>query len=275
MTSPSGPVVRLAAVRYATPLREGGSLPAVVETDGGGEWVVKFRGAGQGPGALISELVAGSIARVLGLPVPDLAIVDVPAELGRAEPDPEIRELLERSVGANAGLRFLRGALPFRPGVSAWPSPELAADIVWFDAFVTNIDRTPRNPNVLTCDGSPWLIDHGAALYVQHTWRDPDEHARRPFMQAAEHLLLPAAGSIEEADARLAPLLDAAVLDGILAAVPDEWLTVPRERFVTYLLRRLEAPRPFVAGAEEARRAILESGAPRVGRARDAARADA
>jgi hypothetical protein len=267
-------IAHLAAVRYATPLREGGSLPAIVETADGDEWVVKFRGAGQGPGALISELVAGSIGQVLGLPVPELAVIDVPQELGRAEPDPEIRELLGRSVGANAALRFLRGALPFRPGVSEWPSPELAADVVWFDALVTNIDRTPRNPNVLTCDDTPWLIDHGAALYVQHTWRDPEVHARRAFVQAADHLLLPVAGSIEEADERLAGRLDRDILEIVLDQVPDSWLSVPRRRFTDYLLRRLEPPRPFVSGAEEARRA-LASGARRVGRARDEARSDA
>jgi hypothetical protein len=268
-------IAHLAAVRYAAPLREGGSLPAVIETADGDEWVVKFRGAGQGPGALIAELVAGSIGHRLGLPIPDLAIVDVPVELGRAEPDPEIRELLERSVGLNVGLRFLRGALPFRAGVSAWASADLAADVVWFDALVTNIDRTARNPNVLVCDGEPWLIDHGAALYIQHTWRDPDAHARRPFPQASDHLLLGVAGSIEEADARLAPLLGRGVLEDILAQVPDAWLAVSRDAFVDYLARRLEAPRPFVAGAEEARVEIARSGPPRVGRARDEARADA
>lgn len=275
MTRESARIPRLAAVRYAAPLREGGSLPAVVETADGAEWVVKFRGAGQGPGALIAELVAGSIGRHLGLPVPDLAVVDVPSELGRAEPDPEIRELLARSVGANAGLRFLRGALPFRAGVSAWPSAELAADVVWFDALVTNIDRTVRNPNVLVCDGTPWLIDHGAALYIQHTWREPDAHARRPFRQAADHLLLDVAGSVEDADARLAGLLGRDVLATILRQVPDAWLSVPRERFVDYLVRRLEPPRPFVVDAEAARQAIIRSGPPRVGRARDEARSDA
>lgn len=275
MTHDPASLPHLTAIRYAAPLREGGSLPAVVETDDGGEWVVKFRGAGQGPGALVAELVAGRIGRCLGLPVPDLAVVDVSADFGRAEPDPEIRELLERSVGSNAGLRFLRGALPFRAGVSAWPSPELAADVVWFDALVTNIDRTARNPNVLLSDGRPWLIDHGAALYVQHTWRDPDEHARRPFVQARDHLLLGLAGSIGDADDRLAGRLDRRSLEGILDEVPDDWLSVPRQRFVDYLALRLEAPRPFVAGAEDARRALLAGGPPPVGRARDEARTDA
>lgn len=275
MTRAPTSIPRRSAVRYAAPLREGGSLPAVVETADGDEWVVKFRGAGQGPGALIAELVAGSIGHLLGLPVPDLAVVDVPAQLGRAEPDPEIRELLERSVGANAGLRFLRGALPFRAGVSSWPSPELAADVVWFDALVTNIDRTARNPNVLVHAGQPWLIDHGASLYIQHTWREPEAHARRPFGQAPDHLLLGQAGSIEEADERLASLLGRDVLEAVLAEVPDDWLTVPRARFVDYLARRLEPPRPFVGPAEEARRSLARSGPARVGRARDEARTDA
>ncbi|MBX3031666.1 MAG: aminotransferase class I and II [Chloroflexi bacterium] len=265
---------RWIATRYATPLREGGSLPAVVATDDG-DWVVKFRGAGQGPGALIAEVVAGSIGQVLGLPIPELALVEVTPDLGRAEPDPEIRELLERSPGTNAALRFLPGALPYRPGVSEPPDPARAADIVWFDALVTNIDRTPRNPNILVRGDGAWLIDHGAALYVQHTWRDPDAHARRPFTQAAEHVLLPVAGSIEDADERLAPLLDRTVLEGILARVPDDWLSVPRERFVDYLDRRLDAPRPFVADAEAARLAIARDGLRSPGRDRTAARTDA
>jgi hypothetical protein len=259
------------AVRYATPLREGGSLPAVIEADDGGEYVVKFRGAGQGTGALISEVVAGSIARRLGLQVPEIVLVDIAPDFGRAEPDAEIRELLERSAGLNAGLRFLPHALPFRPGVSEPPDVDTAAAIVWLDALTTNIDRTPRNPNLLTWQGGVWLIDHGAALYVQHTWRDPDAHARRAFPQAAEHVLLPYAGSLTDADARLAPLLDTAVIADVLDLVPEDWLRVPRDWFVTYLARRLESPRPFVEGAEADRR-----GAPRsVGRDRAAARADA
>ena len=133
--------------------------------------------------------------------MPEIVLVDLGPGFGQAEPDPEIRELLERSPGRNAGLRFLPHALPFRPGVSDPPDPATAAAIVWLDALVTNIDRTPRNPNLLTWQGGLWLIDHGAALYVQHTWRDPDAHARRPFPQAADHVLLPYAGSLVDADA--------------------------------------------------------------------------
>ncbi len=263
------------AVRYATPLREGGSLPAVIEADDGGLYVVKFRGAGQGAGALIAEVVAGSIAQCLGLPVPEIVLVELAPEFGRAEPDPEIRELLERSSGTNMGLRFLPHALPFRPGVSDPPRADMAADIVWLDALVTNIDRTPRNPNLLTLDGDLWLIDHGAALYVQHTWREPDAHARRPFTQVADHVLLGDAGSLVEADARLSPLLDEGVLRAVLGRVPDDWLTVPRDRFVRYLSVRLATPRPFLAEAEVVRVRERVNGVRAAGRDRAAARSDA
>jgi hypothetical protein len=243
------------ATRYVTPLREGGSLPAVVEADDDGLYVVKFRAAGQGPKALVAEVVAGEIGRLLGLPVPELVVVDLDRALSKAEPDPEIRELLERSAGLNAGLDFLPGALPYRPRVDDPPDPATAADIVWFDALVTNIDRTPRNPNLLVWHRRHWLIDHGAALYVQHTWRDPDSHARRGFPQAPDHILLPVAGSIAEADARLAGRLDRPALERVLAAVPDGWLSEPREAYVAYLLARLAAPRPFVEEVERARAA--------------------
>lgn len=243
------------ATRYVTPLKEGGSLPAIMEADDDGMYVVKFRGAGQGPKALVAEVVAGEIGRRLGLPVPELVIVDMDVALAAAEPDPEIRELLERSAGLNAGLDYLPGSLPYRPHVDPWASPELAADIVWFDALVTNIDRTPRNPNLLVWHREPWLIDHGAALYVQHTWREPAAHARRGFPQAAQHILLPVASSIPDADARLAALLDLAFLEDVLASVPDAWLSEPRTRYLDYLGARLAPPRPFVEEAERARQA--------------------
>ncbi len=165
-------------------------------------------------------------------------------------------------------------ALPFRPGVSDPPDAATAAAVVWLDALVTNIDRTPRNPNLLTWQGGLWLIDHGAALYVQHTWRDPDAHARRPFVQAVDHVLLPYAGSLVDADARLTPLLGDDTLMGILDTVPDDWLNVPRERFVRYLSKRLESPRPFLDGAEEARLEAVASGPRSAGRDRQAARSD-
>jgi hypothetical protein len=243
------------ATRYVTPLKEGGSLPAIMEADDDGLYVVKFRAAGQGPKALIAEVVAGEIGRRLGLPVPELVVVDMDIALAAAEPDPEIRELLERSAGLNAGLDYLPGALPYRPRVDSPPSPELAADIVWFDAFVMNIDRTPRNPNLLVWHRNPWLIDHGASLYMQHTWREPREHARRGFPQAKDHILLPVAGPIQDADARLGDRLDRPFLETVLAAVPDDWLSEPRADYVDYLVTRLAAPRPFVEEVERARQA--------------------
>lgn len=241
------------ATRYVTPLREGGSLPAIMEADDDGLYVVKFRAAGQGPKALIAEIVAGEIGRRLGLPVPELVIVDMDIALAAAEPDPEIRELLERSAGLNAGLDFLPGALPYRPRVDPAPSPELAADIVWFDALMMNIDRTAKNPNLLIWHRRPWLIDHGAALYVQHTWREPLVHARRGYVQAKDHILLPVAGSIVDADARLGSMIGRGFLEGVLAAVPDGWLTEQRADYVDYLATRLESPRPFVEEVEHAR----------------------
>jgi hypothetical protein len=252
------------ATRYVTPLREGGSLPALVEADDDGLYVVKLLGAGHGAKALAAELVCGGIARHLGLPVPDLVLVELDVALSRAEPDPEIQELLERSAGTNVGLDFLPGALAFAPRVPPAPDPELAAAIVWFDGLVTNVDRTPRNPNLIVWHRRLYLIDHGSALYVHHTWRDPAGHARRPFEAIRDHVLLPVAGSIADADARLAPRLDRAVLEAITAELPDAWL-VPepglpdpaahRAAYVDYLVARLEAPRPFVEEADRARAA--------------------
>jgi hypothetical protein len=231
-----------------------------MEADDDGLYVVKFRGAGQGPKALVAELVAGLLAQSLGLLVPELVFVDVDPLLGRAEPDGEIHDLLDRSAGLNLGLDFLPGALPFSPAIGPRPGPELAADIVWFDAFVTNVDRTARNVNLLTWHRRLWLIDHGAALYVHHTWRDPAAHARRPFPQLRDHVLLPFAGSLAEADVRLAPRVTRAALHAIVATIPDAWLVEPgegspsrgdrRAAYVDYLLRRLEPPRPFLPGTE-------------------------
>ena len=249
------------ATRYVTPLREGGSLPAIVEADDDGLYVAKFRGAGQGPKALVAELVAGEIGRALGLPVPEIVLVEFDPALGAAEPHEEIRDLLDRSPGTNIGLDFLPGALPYAPAADA-PAPDLAADVVWFDGFVMNPDRTPRNVNLLVWHRRLWLIDHGAALYVHHTWRDPAEHARRPFPLLRDHVLLPIAGSIEEADARLAPLVTGDLLRSIVDAIPDDWLApepglpdpgAHRRAYVDYLLMRLEAPRSFVGEVERAR----------------------
>src|SRR5580765_1139033 len=199
----------IAATRYVTPLREGGSLPAVVEADDDGLYVLKFRGAGQGRKTLVAEVVAGELARALGvvapelgLAVPELVVVELDPAIGRAEPDAEIQDLLLASAGANLGVDFLPGALPFRPPAGPAPSPQLAAAIVWLDALVTNVDRTAQNTNLLHWHGRLWLIDHGAALYFHHGAGDLREHARRPFEAIADHVLLPYAGSVVEADER-------------------------------------------------------------------------
>jgi hypothetical protein len=245
---------RIEATRYVTPLREGGSLPALVEASDEGLYVLKFRGAGQGPKALVAEVVAGELARALGFAVPELALVELDPALARAEPDPEIQDLLAASAGLNLGVDFLPGALPFSPAAGPLPAPELAADIVWLDALVTNVDRTARNTNMLLWHGRLWLIDHGAALYFHHAGAREAGHALGSFPAIAEHVLLPCAGSIREADARLAPRVTRALLEDIAAAVPPEWLAGDDpQMYVDYLLERLAEPRAFVAEAEAAR----------------------
>jgi hypothetical protein len=263
--SPAAAHIRtVVATRYVTPLREGGSLPALIEADDDGMYVLKFRGAGQGPRVLVAEWIAGELGRVLGLPVPDIVAVEVDPKLGDAEPDEEIQDLIHASGGLNLGLDFLPGSLPFSPAAGPAPDPSFAADVVWFDGLIMNPDRSAQNVNMLVWHGKPWLIDHGAALYVHHTWRDADAHARRPFERLRDHVLLPYAGSIEDADARLASLLDEATIKAVVDQVPDAWLprdqtiggpSAQRRAYVTYLLRRLEAPRPFVEEAERGRAA--------------------
>jgi hypothetical protein len=250
------------ATRYVTAFREGGSLPGLVEADDDGLYVVKFRGAGQGPRALVAEWLAGEIGRALGLLVPDLVAVELGAEIADSEPHEEIHDLLVASVGRNIGLDFLPGSLTFNPAADTVADADWAADVVWFDAFVTNPDRSVKNPNMLVWHGRTWLIDHGAALYVHHAWRDPDEHARRPFERTREHVLLPYAGSVAAADARLAPRVTPALLEALVAAIPDDWLpddrvvgdaAAQRRAYVAYLLARLDARRAFVEEADRAR----------------------
>jgi len=252
---------RLEVQRYVTPLREGGSLPAVVETDGGC-FVLKFRGAGQGAGALVAELVAGELARAAGLAVPQIALVDLPAAFGRLERHQEIRDLLAASAGLNLGLAFLAGAITYDPAADPQPSAALASDIVWLDAFVTNVDRTARNTNLLVWEGGLWLIDHGAALYVHYDWEGYEARIHSPFAPIRDHVLLPHATEIEAADARLTSRLGADTIDAILAAVPDEWLSAygpfgspaeHRAAYAHYLGARLAGPRAFVAEVLRAR----------------------
>lgn len=255
------------ATRYVTALREGGSLPGLLEADDDGLYVVKFRGAGQGPRALVAEWLGGELARAVGLTVPDIVGVDLDPALGDAEPHQEIQDLVRASGGRNLGLDFLPGALMFNPATStsvAAMDADTAADIVWLDGLITNPDRSVQNPNLLVWHGRTWLIDHGAALYIHHTWRDPDAHARRSFDRVTDHVLLPVAGSIAAADGRLAGLVDAPLLERLVADLPDDWLprdpvigdaAAQRAAYVRYLLRRLEAPRPFVEDADRARAA--------------------
>jgi hypothetical protein len=245
---------RIEATRYVTPLREGGSLPALVEASDDGLYVLKFRGAGQGRKALVAEVVAGELARALGFTVPELRLVDLDAALGKAEPDPEIQDLLAASVGLNLGVDFLPGALPFSPAAGPPPEAELAAEIVWFDAFVTNVDRSAKNTNMLLWHGGLWLIDHGAALYFHHAADRAAGHERTAFPAIAEHVLLPFAGSIADADARLADRVTTELLQEVVAMVPADWLNGDDPQvYVDYLAGRVAAPRPFVDEAERAR----------------------
>ncbi len=254
------------ATRYVTPLREGGSLPAIVEADDDGTYVLKFRGAGQGPKALIAELVAGEIGRALGLPVPEIVFVELDPILARAEPDPEIQQLIEASGGLNLALDYLPGSLAFVPGAGPPLDPELASAIVWFDAYVTNVDRTPRNTNLLRWHKLLWLIDHGAALYIHHTWNDYLARSRTPFPLIKNHVLLPEASALPAAAARLPERLTPELLGQIAAAIPDEWLDGDppfatkeehRAAYVAYLLARREASAAFVEEALRARAGLV------------------
>ena len=244
----------MAATRYVTPLREGGSLPALVEADDDGLYVLKFFGAGQGPKALVAEVVAGELGRALGLPVPELVLVELDPAIGRAEPDPEIQDLLLASGGTNLGVDFLPGALPFSPAAGPPPDPDLAAAVVWLDALVTNVDRTPQNPNLLWWHRRLWLIDHGAALYWHHSLDGQAADPEAPFASIADHVLLPYASSLADADARLAPVVTGDLLERIATDVPAVWLGgEDREMYVDYLARRLASPRRFAEEAECAR----------------------
>jgi hypothetical protein len=268
------------ATRYVQPLREGGSLPAVVDTDGG-LFVVKFRGAGQGPRALIAELIGGLIAAELGLRTPELAIVEVSDLFGRGEPDPEIQDLLRASHGSNVGLRYLDGAFNFAlSAASDLVTPDWAARVVWLDALLTNPDRSHRNSNLLVWDDRVWLIDHGSALYIHHDWARADSaRARAGFPLIRDHVLLAASEDVASVDRELADSLGEEVLRRILERVPGELLQddvlndrletadASRERYQAYLSERLKEPRQFVEDASAARRAVLAE-SPRTLRAR-------
>jgi hypothetical protein len=250
------------ATRYVLALREGGSLPGIVEADDLGTYVVKFRGAGQGRKALVAEVVVGELGRALGLPVPELVEMHVDSGMASAEPDEEVQDLLRASHGSNLGMDFLPGSLGLeRPdGVD----PALAARVLWFDALVQNVDRSWRNPNLLRWHGEPWLIDHGAALYFHHDWSARAAAATRPYPSAREHVLLPVAGPLGSAQDELAPRVDEATLRAVLDAVPDGWLQdepgfsdveAVRLAYLDVLLERVSTPHAWLDAVEVTRAA--------------------
>jgi hypothetical protein len=255
------PLRTVSATRYITPLREGGSMPAIIEADDEGLYVLKFRGAGQGAKALVAELIGGGIARALGLPIPEIVFVELDAALARTEADPEIQDLIRASDGLNLGLDYLPGAINFDP-VAEQTDPDLASRIVWFDAFISNVDRSARNTNLLIWHRRLQLIDHGASLYFHHGWDGNSADAGRPFALIGDHVLLPQASRLAEVDAELAARLDDAVIAAIVADVPDSWLQGPpgfadastqKAAYTRYLQQRIVARRGFVEEAIRAR----------------------
>lgn len=247
----------LTATRYVTPLREGGSLPAIVEADDDGLYVLKFRGAGQGPKALVAELLAGELARAAGLNVPEIVFMELDAELARTEPDPEIQDLIRASVGMNVALDYLPGSVTFDPLMEK-PDAALASKIVWLDCFVSNLDRTARNTNMLTWHHKLWLIDHGAALYFHHNDADFIARAAQPFPLVSDHVLLPFASELEKADTEMSALLTPQVISGIVELLPDALLWPDhamnrRAAYQQYFEARLAAPHAFIEEAIRAR----------------------
>ena len=255
----------VSATRYVTPLREGGSLPAIVEADDAGMYVLKFRGAGQGPKVLVAEIIVGEIARAAGLPIPEIVFIELDPDLARAEPDAEIQQLLRASAGLNLGFDYLPGSVTFDP-VADRPDALLASSIVWLDAFTSNVDRTARNANMLMWHGRLWLIDHGAALYFHHGWRDGADVAANAFAAIKDHILLKFAAALDAADAAMTARITPALMTDIVASVPDAWLATDlafasadavRAAYVQHLTRRLQAPRAFFEEAKRARATLV------------------
>lgn len=247
------------ATRYVTPLREGGSMPAIIEADEDGLYVLKFRGAGQGAKALVAELIAGELARVAGLPIPEIVFVELDPELALTEPDSEIQHLLRSSAGLNLGLDYLPGSINYDPA-AVQPSPQLASSLVWFDAFVSNVDRSARNTNLLVWHRQIYLIDHGAALYFHHGWDATAQGADKAFARIADHVLLPWASELANVDSVMAQRITPSAIADVVAQVPDAWLQVDavaspaqqRAAYVDYLTQRMQQRSAFV---EEAQRA--------------------
>jgi hypothetical protein len=257
---------RVTATRYVTPLREGGSLPAIVEADDAGLYVLKFRGAGQGPRVLVAEVLAGELARAVGFHVPELVLAELEPELGRAEPDSEIRALLKASAGLNLGVDYLPGSITFDSVAGPAPTPEEASELVLFDAFVMNVDRTAKNPNLLCWHHALWLIDHGAALYFHHAWKEALQNVDSPFPPIRQHVLLPWATRLPQALSKLQTRLSPEVLERTVALLPDEWLRAGggsggveahRAAYLDWLRARLAASATFLKEAERARAELV------------------
>jgi hypothetical protein len=250
--------------RYVTPLREGGSLPAIVEADDGFLYVLKFRGAGQGVKALIAELIGGEIARALGLRVPEIVFANVDPAFGRTEPDEEIQDLLKFSEGLNLALHYLSGAINFDPVVNKVDSL-LASQIVWLDGLLMNVDRTVRNTNLLMWRKELWLIDHGASLYFHHSWSNWEEQSLKPFVQVKDHVLLACASEIEKVDETFRSILTLERIVSIVSLVPGEWLISEsspdanenRKVYKQFLLNRISHSENFIKEAQHARQALI------------------
>jgi hypothetical protein len=256
---------KVRVTRYVTPLREGGSLPAITEADDGFLYVLKFRGAGQGIKALIAELIGGEIARSLGLKVPEIVLANLDPAFGRTEPDEEIQDLLKASVGLNIGLHYLSGSISFDPVVNR-VDPLTASQIVWLDCMLTNVDRTARNTNMLIWNKELWLIDHGAALYFHHSWDNWEQQATRPFMPVREHVLLPQASEIETVDTVYSNRLTPDHIAEIIDLIPEEWLLdwpsgqspeEIRSVYTQFLITRIATSAIFVKEALHARNALV------------------
>lgn len=252
------------AMRYVMPLREGGSLPAIVEADDSRLYVMKFVGAGQGAKALTAEVIAGGVGLALGLQIPAMALLHLDPRLGRSEPNPDVQDLLRASSGLNMGHRYLPGSFAFNVLIQPPPSAEAASAIVWFDAYITNVDRTPRNPNMLLAEGKLWLIDHGASLYFHHAWGDVAARSLNPFPMVRDHVLLRHAARLAEVDAALRARLSDDTLHAIVEAVPEIWLecdsslgppAAQRAAYVNFLRTRRDASARFVEEALNARAA--------------------
>jgi len=251
--------------RYVTPLREGGSLPAIAEADDGFMYVLKFRGAGQGVKALIADLLGGEIARALGLKMPELVFAQLDSAFGRTEPDEEIQDLLKASVGLNLALHYLSGAITYDSAVVVLPA-RLASQIVWLDCLLTNVDRTARNTNMLLWNKELWLIDHGASLYFHHSWTNWQEQAVKPFLQIKDHVLLHMAAELDAVDAEYRAILTPERISAIVALIPEDWLMAApqeasaeahRQVYANFLNLRIQSSATFIKEAKNARESVI------------------